>query len=595
MVSEVEFLDITSPLFDISKCVFNGIAILSEPWIHQLASVQAMHNHETKKQTVVVGGDDMDVKLHIGIAGDPPGGGKTLVALMLAFYTDRSEELRAWVPQQSYMDSMAHASIADFSEKTTHVASTIVVAPHQLIGQWEREATEKIGAVKGVDFEVFHSFRHTVAHVESLKRESIDLVVSGAARVVFMTPVAYTDFSRNIDLKHTVFERLIFDEADSTANLPNAVLVQSLFMWLVTATHDCFLTTSKSKKARTGVFNSIFKPVIASTSHGAPHTAMHNAIAQCCVVVNRPEFVHQSTGTPDVVYRELEVNPIMKVLQEISPSSVKDVISGMHSPTKLPTILLDMHSSVNRRLAFLNLDGNVCRLCLTEFDEATVRSKFVRLQCCNAVVHVDVLAAYAACMPQACPVCISSCLVQNNVNGVVAPRRGNVMYGLKYDPTVAKQGDATAVMPLMRGWVTALSVFGAVSAIIRDRPRASIIIFQDKINESSNLRFVLEDLGVSFSFLTGTAHTKAKTLHKFREREIRVLILSSINQAAGLNLQFTTTHIVCMHKMDDDHWKQLVARGNRYPRKKPLVVYHMQPTAMMDSDSDCDTEYEEED
>jgi len=62
-----------------------------------------------------------------------------------------------------------------------------------------------------------------------------------------------------------------------------------------------------------------------------------------------------------------------------------------------------------------------------------------------------------------------------------------------------------------------------------------------------------------------------KTLKDYKEGEVQVLLLNSMIEGAGMNLE-NTTHLLFMHKTEEKFIEQVIGRAQRYGRKNPLNV-----------------------
>jgi hypothetical protein len=62
-----------------------------------------------------------------------------------------------------------------------------------------------------------------------------------------------------------------------------------------------------------------------------------------------------------------------------------------------------------------------------------------------------------------------------------------------------------------------------------------------------------------------------KTLKEYKEGDVQVLLLNSMIEGAGMNLE-NTTHLLFMHKTDEKFIEQVMGRAQRYGRKESLNV-----------------------
>jgi hypothetical protein len=63
-----------------------------------------------------------------------------------------------------------------------------------------------------------------------------------------------------------------------------------------------------------------------------------------------------------------------------------------------------------------------------------------------------------------------------------------------------------------------------------------------------------------------------RTLNDYKEGDVQVLLLNSMIEGAGMNLE-NTTHLLFMHKTEEKFIEQVVGRAQRYGRKLPLNIF----------------------
>jgi len=74
--------------------------------------------------------------------------------------------------------------------------------------------------------------------------------------------------------------------------------------------------------------------------------------------------------------------------------------------------------------------------------------------------------------------------------------------------------------------------------------------------------------------LMGNGNVINSTIEKFKNGEIRVLILNAQHYGSGLNLQMATD-IVIYHEMNKELETQVIGRSQRMGRTQPLNVYYL--------------------
>lgn len=571
-------------------------------WVHQETALSALHTLETKDIPVSFDEafDTSTVRLQFGVFGDRPGSGKTMTMLLLAMCT-RLDECRP--NERHFMSDLACITIVPKND-VLFIPKTLFVVPHQLVRQWESEAKDIGLSSKHVS--TFLGFETSKDDEEDkdddqndeneneegsppkkprtearANMDKIHRLLHDKTRVVIMSCRAYTQMTNILDIKNVRFERLVFDEADSS-RLPNATIVPANFTWLMTATFDCFRPREHTfighvQKSNVQLFNTLFKEprMTIAGKHSADNILMHNAILAKSIVFNCPKFVMESLKLPLVNYRSVPDDPILSQLLQLTDldqvatrRAIKMRMAGtagLESVTCLETLHV--------------IPPDMCALSLKVFDQAVRDAKYAELPCCSKRVHVDILVhmmtPFGPYETHRCPCCRAEC---NGLQEILSRGSDNAF----------KQKNVKKIF-------NDRSICEYVVHLISSRPKSSVIIFQD--GDSTPLIKRLSARGISSETLyKSTGAAIAKRIRAFQSGQVRALLMSSATQAAGLNLQHKTTHVICMHPMEASQWYQLVNRGNRFPRRRSLVVYHMQRSNFLDHacESDADTEYDDE-
>jgi len=113
-----------------------------------------------------------------------------------------------------------------------------------------------------------------------------------------------------------------------------------------------------------------------------------------------------------------------------------------------------------------------------------------------------------------------------------------------------------------------------LSEILEANETPSILIFSEYEKSLYDIENMLRAKGLSFSQLQGQASFIDKTVRRFKDKEIPILLLNSRYFGSGLNLE-NTTHMFMFHKMKSHIDKQVIGRAQRPGRIEPLQLYRM--------------------
>ena len=98
------------------------------------------------------------------------------------------------------------------------------------------------------------------------------------------------------------------------------------------------------------------------------------------------------------------------------------------------------------------------------------------------------------------------------------------------------------------------------------------LIFNDNGNVLVRYQELLLKRGVKAVMLDGgNQKLIEKTLKDYKEGDVQVLLLNSMIEGAGMNLE-NTTHLLFMHKTEEKFIEQVMGRAQRFGRKEPLNV-----------------------
>jgi hypothetical protein len=98
------------------------------------------------------------------------------------------------------------------------------------------------------------------------------------------------------------------------------------------------------------------------------------------------------------------------------------------------------------------------------------------------------------------------------------------------------------------------------------------LIFNDNGNVLVKYQDILLRHGIKAVMLDGGNHALIdRTLRNYKEGDVQVLLLNSMIEGAGMNLE-NTTHLLFMHKTEEKFIEQVMGRAQRYGRKGLLNI-----------------------
>jgi hypothetical protein len=110
-----------------------------------------------------------------------------------------------------------------------------------------------------------------------------------------------------------------------------------------------------------------------------------------------------------------------------------------------------------------------------------------------------------------------------------------------------------------------------VDKMLEDK-QSKWLIFNDNTNVLIKVQSYLQTKNIKCEMLDGgNQKLIEKTLQNYKEGDVQVLLLNSMIEGAGMNLE-NTTHLVFMHKTQQKFVEQVIGRAQRYGRKAPLNI-----------------------
>lgn len=107
---------------------------------------------------------------------------------------------------------------------------------------------------------------------------------------------------------------------------------------------------------------------------------------------------------------------------------------------------------------------------------------------------------------------------------------------------------------------------------IKEASNSKWLFFNDNGNVLIKYQEFLTKVGIKSLMLDGgNQHLIQKYLNEYKNGDVQVLLLNSIIEGAGMNLE-NTDNLVFMHKTEDKFVQQVLGRAQRYGRKTPLNI-----------------------
>jgi SNF2 family DNA or RNA helicase len=103
---------------------------------------------------------------------------------------------------------------------------------------------------------------------------------------------------------------------------------------------------------------------------------------------------------------------------------------------------------------------------------------------------------------------------------------------------------------------------------------AKLLIFSAYENSFTNVIQILQNLDMKFDYLKGNGYQIQATIDRYKNGDVKVLLVNTRQYGSGLNLE-NTTDMILFHKFDTEIEKQVIGRAQRFGRSSQLNVHYL--------------------
>ena len=541
-----------------------------------------------------VGADDT-MQTRIGVIGDAVGSGKSFVLLALVNNTARNTTQN--VITRAYGDNKV---LFSFSDQAKRIHTTMLVIPHNLIGQWT-------GYVKAFSDTLRCLFVYREKHVADFleavpNMDDIDLLLVSAPY--------YNRIAASITSAALKFQRVIYDEVDNV-NIPNCASVDSSFYWFVTATYTNLLfprgyysygsIVNRTVCSANGIRNAGFIKTIFADLFD--HLAID--FVKILVLKNNSAYVDASIRlpAPNIHYLQCTSPVELRVLHGYADHEVirclnaRDVTTALRliSPTQLNTeeSLIDLQISRYTK-EVNNLCLRIDCLQTMEFDSEDTRTAEVRKleskktevtqkidgirdrirsadTCCICYEDFRVKTISPCCSNAFCFACMKTWLSRNAKCPLCKEQMMSedlmvVDDGVAPTKPFASQTELSPSNDKLKNLRILLTQKMA--------PGAKVLIFSSFEMSFNSISKVMQEENLEFKCLKGNSSQLRSIVRQYKDGDLNIMFVNAKYFGSGLNLE-NTTDIVMFHKLDSEIEKQVIGRAQRYGRDKPLNIWYL--------------------
>ena len=522
---------------------------------HQRANIYRMETLERDKFSILPGGDRLEGA--IGILGDPPGTGKTLTILGL-ICRDRMK-CEGLIAENTIQTCSNIDGSLRITRKVifSRIKTTLIVTPLSIFHQWEKEIQSSDLTYKMI------KQRSDINELEDYEVAicTINMYNSVAER--------YANVS---------FKRFVYDEMDS-AYIANMAQVNACFTWFVSATFDSVLgEINRSRKIHymKRMFMNILSDFYSRESllNSITITSTEKLRNLRPVPMNFESKYYAVRRAPVVV--ALRHHMDMDLVGMIDAGNIKDAIKhlgGTENDSNIADLLRSRAAQKVREaeMKVQEYKGRQREEWVGRLEVATralreIESKITDIEMgtcgvCSENMRYPTL--IECCQQIACARCIASWFKTNTTCPFCRKMNPKITHLRAYSGDES-EGEVKTIV--------ATTDDKLVNLIRIAQQGAKILVFASHSNQFGEVSHALRLSGITFACLTGQAGHRQAVLDSYIKGDVKVLILNSRMNGAGLNLQITTD-IILWHAMEKALTKQLIGRALRYGLDHHLIVH----------------------
>lgn len=527
------------------------------------------------------------VQTRVGVLADPPGSGKTLTVLahVASCPLPHTDFMCASTPHTTMGLTSIQVHDDQGPGRWTPIHCTLVVVPHYLEFQWMQDLKEHT------------DLRYTSVGRKHMQTDLLDLV--NQFDIVLCKNTVYKPFAEEMlrQVPDGKWARVVVDEADSV-RIPDGPVVLSDFYWLVTATPErMFRDTAKSNFVRDvsrqvpwdALFHMHLERCLwihnACPMSGPTEASRVDWVRYHCI---QPRDVHilqdlisedaytcltadDRTGAAELMGQIVDESTLVATVAQkmrIDIEQTQLVLEGMQMQEPTPQVQTVVRNAETRMRDLLQkwetLEGRIrtrgdCPICYSEIQP---HDPYVLYACCQNRTCTDCCAhlSKGLRLPEygvrdaECPFCRTSLSSQSVI--------------------VAQNDDARRQR---RTRSSLVSKQECLERLIRTRmPGRSefrMLIFSESSGRWDRIAETLSRMNVDYETLRGGATQVERIVRRFREGQVRVLLLNTLDIGSGLNLQCATDLVLYHEPSTDDLRTQVVGRADRPGRTHPLHVH----------------------
>ena len=510
---------------------------------HQLTSISNMLGMEEDKHITIY--DNRRIITNLGILADLTGYGKTLSVLGLISKSKGWDDKGGiYIKKKIIGNNYVYQEDEEYYEK---VDCSVVIVNSILLGQWENELRDNFLRWKTI---------YTKRDIETINLDELDLILCDYKYYNLLG----CRFSK------IAWKRIIIDEPNTIKMIDEKYICN--FIWFITATPYELLYKKKYEELLLNMNEDMFAKIIVKNDDDYVKQSFQmptNTIVRYDCL-NMLYEILKSTVRPNMEYLICaeNINGIFDLLgmcRDRRDVSIIDIvlkrkisklreIDGLLEIKNNSEKLLQRRQNIENEIINLNINFQTvlnkypCLICFDKIDNPSIISCCQNIFCNQCITkHIDI--------SNKCVICKSSVSLESIICV-------NINY---------KKSELSVNRSVRTKCQTILD-------IIKNTVLGKFIIYSEYSETFETLKRILSDNEIIYTEMKGLKTQKQRNLDSYKNGNINILLLTTLQYSAGIDLM-NTTDIILYHNMPDAVKIQILGRANRIGRSIPLRIHHL--------------------
>ena len=562
---------------------------------HQLAGVYKAYKMEQEEK--IYHNDEInensyyEITTNIGIIGEKVGYGKTITALAIIAHSPintlkiNNSSLKSYNTQVKIKptDVIKNTAIISNIQKydieiirSKYINTTLVIVPRgPVYTQWVRsiQNDSKLSVLLLDDIRIIKKIeKPNDNNIERIKKyfERLDLVlIKNTTLRKFMNYMEHDSFF----IKY--WARVIVDEAhDILMSIGN---ISFLYKWLISATYTNLLNIRYCVNANIYLIRELIKNEL-------------NHI----LIKSKDSFIKKSFDLPPIIEKTYKCKMLNR-LSVIRPYLSRSQIERLNA-SDLLGIMREIGGNVATENGIIecftnklnkDLHNKKCEKNMVQYMDLSDEEKEQKYESINRIISSleskieDLTVRISNINEKNCAICLDNLtnpLILNCTHSYCATCIMMWIRTNKKCPECRKEIDITdttfitnntIISPIDKSKIK--SKENTLIDIINNKQEGKFLIFSKIENGFSNIINNLNNHDISYTEIKGTTSCMNNILERFRNGEVKVILLNTNYAGSGIDISFATD-VIIYHSMNNER-TQAIGRAHRVGRTNPLYVH----------------------